>query len=560
MSLHIFKMRLQTILRCWSLVLASSLTFSLSAFSQTAPTYLWANNSGGNGFDGGLRVGADKFGNTYAAGIFENSASFGSETLISRGGLDVYLVKYNPEGKLVWLRQAGGPGDDAVFGLAVDAAGTTSITGYFSSSSVSSGPQGPATMLLEQVALTGGNAVSEMFVATYSSEGSLQWARQTVGPGGSGGADVAVDRVGNVYVMGTTDGQTRFGQITPSFPASTSRGEYLVKYSAQGSVQWVQTGFGTGLGLGGYYEQVAVDASNQAYTISYAWQPNAALPAGGYRETFLTKLDGSGQRLWTRPLADSHEPVEFAVQQVALSPQGGLWIVGNFAGTLAVGPLRFTSRGGTDVLLLHLDSTGELQWAKQLAGNDAAKPDDDAAALAVDAAGNSYLAASLSDLQTSPPATRYAPIFLLSYKPNGNLRWQRTGPGSVSDLTATATDELVLTGDFIEGESLDAFALPFAGELDGYVAKLGGTSHAALQTIPNIISPNGDGLNDAFRIPELPSGPCQLTIFSRWGTLVYHTDDYQQNWTAQGVPAGRYYYYLRVADQVFCRGWLEVTR
>ena len=48
-------------------------------------------------------------------------------------------------------------------------------------------------------------------------------------------------------------------------------------------------------------------------------------------------------------------------------------------------------------------------------------------------------------------------------------------------------------------------------------------------TIPNVFSPNGDGINDFFEIEALkPNSP--LTILNRWGNVVFTTTNYQNNW------------------------------
>lgn len=78
--------------------------------------------------------------------------------------------------------------------------------------------------------------------------------------------------------------------------------------------------------------------------------------------------------------------------------------------------------------------------------------------------------------------------------------------------------------------------------------------------VPNIITPNGDGLNEVFRFPGLGAGPWQLQVYSRAGRLVYQQENYQQDWGAAGLPAGLYYYYLHAPRQPAQQGWLEVVR
>jgi gliding motility-associated-like protein len=76
--------------------------------------------------------------------------------------------------------------------------------------------------------------------------------------------------------------------------------------------------------------------------------------------------------------------------------------------------------------------------------------------------------------------------------------------------------------------------------------------------IPNIITPNGDKLNDSFVIIGLPAGQVEMTIYTRWGSQIFRTKDYHNEW-GPGVPAGIYYYWLRETTTGHSyQGWVEV--
>ncbi len=88
--------------------------------------------------------------------------------------------------------------------------------------------------------------------------------------------------------------------------------------------------------------------------------------------------------------------------------------------------------------------------------------------------------------------------------------------------------------------------------------------------IPSIITPNADGFNDEFKIPNectVGEGAAQLdvTIFNQWGDVVFHAKPYQNDWGGtynnEELPAGTYYYVVRLYDNDKPRtGFLLIQR
>jgi gliding motility-associated-like protein len=76
--------------------------------------------------------------------------------------------------------------------------------------------------------------------------------------------------------------------------------------------------------------------------------------------------------------------------------------------------------------------------------------------------------------------------------------------------------------------------------------------------IPNVFTPNGDGSNDVFEIRNLPSNS-SVTITNRWGKEVYRSSDYQNDWSADSISDGIYYYRI-VVDGEPITGWVEILR
>ncbi len=84
--------------------------------------------------------------------------------------------------------------------------------------------------------------------------------------------------------------------------------------------------------------------------------------------------------------------------------------------------------------------------------------------------------------------------------------------------------------------------------------------------IPNAFTPNGDGSNDRFIIPCLDNvqQKAALSVFNRWGNLVYQTDNYLSDWEGthrdQPLPNGTYFYILKITDKQPQKGSIEIRR
>lgn len=82
--------------------------------------------------------------------------------------------------------------------------------------------------------------------------------------------------------------------------------------------------------------------------------------------------------------------------------------------------------------------------------------------------------------------------------------------------------------------------------------------------IPNVISPDEDGKNDKFVIKGLDKFESNsIVIFNRYGDHVFEADNYKNDWYAEGLPAGTFYYVLKAVDSVgkehVFKGWILIV-
>jgi gliding motility-associated-like protein len=79
--------------------------------------------------------------------------------------------------------------------------------------------------------------------------------------------------------------------------------------------------------------------------------------------------------------------------------------------------------------------------------------------------------------------------------------------------------------------------------------------------IPNMITPNGDDMNDAWAVGNAP-GQFDAKIYNRWGELVYYKTDYTNEWNGSGLGDGVYYYLLedKTQPKKAYKGWVQVLK
>jgi len=168
--------------------------------------WLWAKNAGGTSDDYGNGIAVDDSGNSYVIGDFYSNATFGSTTLTSNGGYDIFIAKLDSSGNWLWAQNAGGTYHDYGYGIAVDASGNTYVTGGF---------EGTATFGSTTLTSNGGY---DIFIAKLDNSGNWLWAQNAGGTGYDEGYCIAVDAIRNSYVIGyfqgTATAGATFGNIT----------------------------------------------------------------------------------------------------------------------------------------------------------------------------------------------------------------------------------------------------------------------------------------------------------------------------------------------------------
>ena len=185
----------------------TTLVFAIIVLITNAqtPNWQWAKNANGTLWDEGISCSADTKGNIFVTGHFASSSiTFGTTTLTNMGSFDMFMVKYDSTGNVLWAKSAGGTSSDEGRSCSADAAGNIYVTGYFESSSITFG-----TTTLTNVGPVG---TYDMFMVKYDSIGNVLWAKSAAGTSYNEGYGCSADANGNIFVTGSfTSSSITFG-------------------------------------------------------------------------------------------------------------------------------------------------------------------------------------------------------------------------------------------------------------------------------------------------------------------------------------------------------------
>ncbi len=209
-------------------------------------TLAWVKRAGGTSYDEGNGITTLSDNSIVVTGQFYASATFGSgepnQTILTlTSHSDIFVARYNPNGTLVWAKQAGGTyGNGAAWGRGITTLSdnSTVVTGEFN------GPARFGTGEPNQTVLTsvGGN---DIFIARYNPDGTLAWAKRAggVSSGGDGCCSITTLSDNSTVVTGFFEGPATFGSGEPNQTVLASAGWqdiFVAHYNPDGTLAWAK--------------------------------------------------------------------------------------------------------------------------------------------------------------------------------------------------------------------------------------------------------------------------------------------------------------------------------
>lgn len=297
---------------------------------------LWAITLGGDGWDSGDAITYDAgSGHVVVGGQFEGSAQFGSLSATAVSQRDLYLVALDGPGNVVGLSVlAQSTGNEQVRGLTTDASGNVYAVGMMDGSVTIDAPYSSA-------------GAQDCMLLKFGPGFQLEWGRFGGGDAEDLWNDVSVGANGEVFASGLASGTAVFGQETLN--GAGDKDLLLARYTTDGDIEWIQRGGGAGIDAGGGV--LALGNGHALFTGSF--QGNATfsgttINAGGVSDIIVVECDETGAASNITHWGMEGDNFGYGL---ALSPNGALYLTGQFAGGMVIGDTLVQSSGSRDAFL-----------------------------------------------------------------------------------------------------------------------------------------------------------------------------------------------------------------
>lgn len=348
---------------------------------------LWAKSARGWSLDDAHSVTCDASGNIYVAGQFDSdSITFGSFTLFNKGITNVFLVKYDTNGNVIWAKSTGGSSDDYGMSVCTDALGNIYVAGFFYSD----------TVLFATDTLINTEGSSDIFILKYDPNGNPQWAKSAAGNSYDYSYSIATDVSGNIYLAGGFfSDSVSFGSLVLTNRSQGNYAAFIAKFNSNGIALWAKAANGNSDDNG---NSVAADIAGNIYLAGQFESPFIVFGSDTLTgqlnsdySMFIVKYDSLGNELWAKGAKE--EGTASSSYSVAVDFQGNAYVAGYFAADSIInfGSSTLYATDGS-LFVVKYDGNGNVIWAKNANG----KPEESATSVAIDPSGSVYIAGLFS--------------------------------------------------------------------------------------------------------------------------------------------------------------------
>lgn len=317
------------------------------AISQN-PAILWQKTIGGDNFDVMLALEPTPDGG-YIMGGYSTSNASGEKSENSKGSEDIWIVKVDGSGNILWQKTIGGSGQDFIFSIK-----PTTDGGYIVGAASDSNISGDKT--------ENSRGGLDYWIFKLDNSGNITW-QKTYG-GNQPEFDVHVFQTpdGGYFAAGYSDSGISGDKTSPSYG---QRDFWALKIDNSGTIVWQKA-------LGGSLVdrvQMAIPTSDGNYLIggfsnSGISGTKTEINRGG-SDFWIVKLAPNGNILWDKTYGGNTADV---IKDMIETADGG-YLIGGYSASGISGDKTENTRGVEDYWILKLNNNGNLIWQKTIGGS-----------------------------------------------------------------------------------------------------------------------------------------------------------------------------------------------
>lgn len=422
------------------------------------------------GEDSGRDIVIDKNNDVFVTGKVYNSTY---ETF------DFFVAKYENSGDQLWNTTWGGISNDIGSSIDIDSSENIYITG-------------------QTVNSVNGNY--DIALLKYNKTGALKWNVTWGGEGLDAGYGVDVGDFGNVFVVGYSEINDRYGDVI------------LLKYNNSGQLEWNKTwgGLDTDSGF-----DIAIDSTGNIFITGYTSSYGAVTS-----DIILIKFDTNGNLVWNFTWGYN------------LPDKGNTLIIDSSDFIYIVGSTQNIGAGNSDIVLLKFNGSGILQWNKTWGGQNY----DIGYGIALDSKRNVYIVGSTKSFGAVD-----GDACLIKFNSFGEFVWHKIW-GNINEvfpysIAIDTTDNIFITGKTKNaGINHNIFLLKYSPLPDKF------------HLYSNNIFPNIDGNYTVIWTRSLDANNYTLYQYDKFITEINSslpklvTETTNQNFSLYNVEEGKYFY------------------
>lgn len=327
---------------------------------------IWKTNFTGAGNNIGLKSAIDSKNNVYIIGTFNNTCNL-PITLTAKGGVDIFITKYDVDGNIQWTRQIGGTSDETPLGIVISPDDEyIYITGIFQQ-----------TVYAENSSITSTGS-NDGFLVKYKQNGDLVWLKDIASASGNTvqrPAEIKIDKDNHLLIGGTFVSELKLGTSAHDTTLNTNQAValFFAQLDTSGAVIKAKIFEATSLSSRLY----TFDTDASGYYLTGHFKGDLVTDLGTYSsnnaslDMFVYKLDFNLASKWIMKAVGTADDQLYSC---SVDNNGYFYVGGHFASNILVvdslpnGTLskktgtNKTTNGKNDIFFAKFKHDGTLQW------------------------------------------------------------------------------------------------------------------------------------------------------------------------------------------------------